>query len=93
MDHRYSTRLPLHLNVEVFNQEQFVGRFKTRNMDVEGVFIEMRTTYLKPSEIVKLALFVPDGGRGNYTLDACVVRVDTYGAGMWGRHDATREPR
>jgi hypothetical protein len=82
MDHRYSTRLPLQLTVEVSKQEQFLGRFKTRNMDVEGVFIEMRTTDLKPNDIVKLVFFVTKGESVNYTLDASVVRVDDFGVGM-----------
>jgi len=82
MDHRYSVRLPLHLTVEVFQREQFLGRYITRNMDVEGVFIEMRTTDLEPNEVVKLIFVVPDSERRYYTLIAGVVRLDADGAGM-----------
>jgi len=82
MNHRYSVRLPLHLTVEVSKRERFLGRYITRNMDVEGVFIEMRKTDLEPNDVVKLSFVAPDGERCDYTLIAGVVRLDTDGAGM-----------
>ena len=82
MDHRYSVRLPLHLTVEVFKRERFLGRYITRNMDVEGIFIEMRTTDLETNDVVKLIFVVPDCQHCDYTLIAGVVRVDADGAGM-----------
>jgi len=82
MDNRYAVRLPLHLPVEVFQRERFLGRYITRNMDVEGVFIEMRATDLELNEVVKLIFVVPDGERCNDTLIAGVVRLDADGAGM-----------
>ena len=82
MDHRYSVRLPLHLTVDVFKRERFLGRYITRNMDVEGIFIEMRTTDLEANDVVKLIFVVPDNERCDRTLIAGVVRVDADGAGM-----------
>jgi hypothetical protein len=82
MDHRYSVRVPMHLTVEVFKRERFLGRYITRNMDVEGVFIEMPTADLEPNEVVKLIFVVPDGERCDYMLIAGVVRLDADGAGM-----------
>jgi len=82
MDHRYSVRLPLHLTVEVFKRERFLGRYTTRNMDVEGIFIEMRTADLEANDVVKLVFVVPDRQHCDYTLIAGVVRVDADGAGM-----------
>lgn len=82
MDHRYSVRLPLHLTVEVFKQERFLGRYVARNMDVEGIFIEMRTTELEANDVVKLIFHVPDCERCDFSLSAGVVRVDADGAGM-----------
>ena len=79
MNHRYLVRLPLRLPVEVFKQEQFLGRYITRNMDVEGVFIEIRTTDLEANDVVKLVFILPDGGSRQHTLMA---GVDGEGAGM-----------
>jgi hypothetical protein len=82
MDHRYSVRLPLRLTVEVFKRERFLGRYIARNMDVEGIFIEMRTTDLETNDVVKLIFVVPDCQHCDRTLIAGVVRVDADGAGM-----------
>lgn len=82
MDHRYSVRSPLHLGVDVFKQERFLGRYFTRNMDVEGISIEMPTTDLQPAEVLKLVFLVPDWGRNDCTLLAGVVRLEADGAGM-----------
>lgn len=82
MDHRFAVRLPLRFTVEVFKQERFLGRYITRNMDVEGVFIEMRPTDLKPNEVVKLNFFVSDCEHCDYTFIAGVIRVNADGAGM-----------
>ena len=82
MDHRYSVRLPLHLTVEVYKRERFLGRYTTRNMDVEGVFIEMRKTDLEPNEVVRLNFVAADCESGDCTLLAGVVRLDADGAGM-----------
>lgn len=82
MNHRYSVRLPLRLTVEVVKQERSLGSYVTRNMDVEGVFIEMRTTDLEVNDVVKLIFTVSDGKRCDYTLMAGVVRLCVEGAGM-----------
>jgi hypothetical protein len=51
-------------------------------MDVEGVFIEMPTTDLRPAEVLELVFVVPDWGRCDCTLLAGVVRLEADGAGM-----------
>ena len=82
MNHRYSVRLPLRVPVEVFKRGQFLGRYNTRDMDVEGVFIEMPTTDLQPAEVLELIFVVPDWKRCDCTLLAGVVRLEADGAGM-----------
>jgi hypothetical protein len=82
MEHRCSVRSPRRLKVEVFKQERSLGRYITRDMDVEGVFIEMRTTDLVPNDVVKLNFIAPDDECSNYSLMAGVVRLSVEGAGM-----------
>ena len=82
MNHRSSVRIAVHLTVDVFKREQFLGRYTTRNMDVEGVFIEMRTTDLDANDLVELLFVTCDCGYCNYALTAGVARLDTDGAGM-----------
>jgi len=82
MNHRYSVRLPLRIAVEVFRQERLLGRYTTRNMDAEGIFIEMRSTDVAANDVVKLVFVFPDRERCDPTLMAGVVRLDADGAGM-----------
>jgi len=82
MENRYSVRLPLRLTVEVIKDERFLGRFVTRDIDIEGVFIEMRTTDLEENDVVELTFIVPDDELSEYTVMAGVVRLSTDGAGM-----------
>lgn len=82
MDHRYSIRLPLRVAVEVFKQEQSLGCYITRNMDVDGLFVEMPTTDLESNDVVNLIFIGPQGEYGGYTLMAGVVRLSVDGAGM-----------
>jgi hypothetical protein len=82
MDYRYSIRLPLRHAVEVFKREQSLGRYMTRNMDVEGLFLEMPTTDLESNDVVKLIFIDPDGESCRYIMMAGVVRLCVDGAGM-----------
>lgn len=82
INHRYSVRLPLGVPVEVFKRGQFLGRYIIRDMDVEGVFIEMPTTDLQPAEVLELVFVATDWERCDCTLLAGVVRLEADGAGM-----------
>jgi hypothetical protein len=72
----------LRIAIEVFRQERFLGRYITRNMDAEGIFIEMRSTDLEANDVVKLVFVFPDREGCDCTLMAGVVRVDADGVGM-----------
>jgi len=82
MDHRNSVRLPLRVAVEVIKQRRFLGRFVTRNLDVEGAYIEMRTTAIEPNDVVELIFVVPVAELCEYPVTAGVVRLDADGAGV-----------
>jgi hypothetical protein len=51
-------------------------------MDVEGVFIEMRTPDLDANDVVKLTFVVPGADPCECTVMAGVVRVSVEGAGL-----------
>jgi hypothetical protein len=68
--------------MDVFKRGRFLGRYITRDIDVEGVFIEMPTTDLQPAEVLELIFVVPDWERCDCTLLADVVRLEADGAGM-----------
>lgn len=93
MSQRYLVRTPLSLPVDVFHHEAYLGRFLTRDIDVEGVFLEMPTGTLKPNDVLELSFLRPDGKRCSYVLFACVARVTDEGAGLmlFDRPDVTLE--
>jgi len=89
MDHRYYVRTQLRLPVGVYKQGRFMGRFETRDINLEGVFIEMQTGDLEPNDIVELIFRLPGGERCDCALFAGVVRIGVGGAGlMLFDHDA-----
>lgn len=82
MDHRCWVRLPLRIAVEVVKGRRYLGRHVTRNMNVEGVFVEMCTTDLDTNDLVELTFVVREGEIREYSLMAGVVRRDGDGVGL-----------
>lgn len=82
MDHRYLTRTPLTVTVDVFRQEHYLGRFRTRDIDVEGVFIEMPVYGISPNDVLELVFRLPAADRCNHALFAGVARIADDGAGL-----------
>ena len=51
------------LLVVVYKQGRSIGRFETRDINMQGAVIEMPTTNLEPNDIMDLIFLVPDGER------------------------------
>jgi hypothetical protein len=68
--------------VEVYKQGRSLGRFKTRDIDMEGAFIEMSADTLKPNDIVELRFLYLNREHCDHTLSAGVVRFDANGIGL-----------
>lgn len=58
MNHRCSARISLHVEVDVFHQGRTLGRYLTRDINPEGVFIETGPVALYPNDIVELEFVV-----------------------------------
>ena len=82
MNHRYSIRLPLRVPVEVSKRDRFLGRYFTRDMDAEGVFIETRMANLNANDVVELTFIFPGAESRDCTLMAVVARIGVEGAGL-----------
>jgi len=82
MEMGYLVRTPLCRSVEVFQNQRFLGRFETRDIDVGGVFIKTRMSSLKPDDVVRMVFLIPDGGRCKHALRAGVARVEPEGVGL-----------
>lgn len=82
MERRHFTRTRLRLPVQIFIRDRFVGRYETRDIDLEGVFIESHACDLAPNDLVELAFLRADGTRFEYILNAGVVRRTADGVGL-----------
>jgi hypothetical protein len=81
-DQRCCTREPLRLRVQLNRQQRPVGRFTTRNIDVEGAFIEDAETELNLNDIVELQFLDANGKATEHRLLAGVVRCAPDGVGV-----------
>ena len=82
MNHQYSIRLPLRVSVEVSKRGRFLGRYFTRDMNAESVFIETRMANLNANDILELTFIFPGAEHRDCTLLAVVARIGAEGAGL-----------
>ncbi len=83
MEHRYATRKPLRLDVELYHRDELLGCFKTRNINDWGVFVETEGLGLNRNDVMKVS-FVTDcnGDEPPCSLKAMVVHHSQDGAGL-----------
>ena len=79
---RSSIRKPLDLSVDVFRFDEHLGLTQTRDISLEGAFIESCSRKLYPEDILELHIHVNDGVRNPLKLTATVVRSTDEGAGV-----------
>lgn len=82
MKHRFGPRKSVKLDVELFDGQQSLGYFKTRNIGLEGLFIEKGPVDLGTSDLLDLTLTVNQGGIENYKLKGVVMHHSEEGVGV-----------
>jgi hypothetical protein len=75
-------RTRVHLPVDVFLDQRYLGCFQTRDIDLEGAFVEMPVADLKPNYIVRLVFPFSTGRRRSFSLLAGAVRTASDGVGL-----------
>lgn len=79
IEHRYESRLPAVVGVEVWHRDLCLGRFRTRNLCREGMFIETGPTGLRPNDLVRVVVRTP---AGSHEAAAMVVHRSERGVGV-----------
>jgi hypothetical protein len=79
---RYAVRHKRRLTVAVNRRSRRIGCFQTRDIDLEGAFIEAAPPRLHLNDIVELVFLTRDGEASDYTLLAGVVRLTPEGVGV-----------
>ncbi|MGD2074948.1 MAG: hypothetical protein PVI91_00505 [Gammaproteobacteria bacterium] len=82
VDQRCCVRERLRLRVQLNRQQCAIGHFTTRNMDLEGAFIEGAQLELSLNDIVELVFLSADGVATEHRLLAGVVRCAPDGVGV-----------
>ena len=82
MERRYGPREPVSLEVEIYRGHNKLGRFKSRDIGFEGMFVVAKDVGLKAGELVTIRLTHPLSEIDGYTLPAIVVRLSNAGVGL-----------
>lgn len=87
-ERRAFIRMRLGLDVTVAIDRRPVGRFRTRDLDLGGVFVESAGLELYPNDVIELG-FPRAGGKGRgHAFRARVVRSDEKGVALlFDEHD------
>ncbi len=81
-DSRSSIRKPLVLSVEVYSLDEHLGRTQTRDINLDGAFLESCTRQLHLNEILELHVRLHDNEPSPLRLRAKVIRSTKEGAAV-----------
>ena len=82
VDRRSSIRKPLVLSVEVYGFDEYLGQTQTRDINLNGAFIESCSRKLYPNDLLELHFNVHDSDRNPLRLRATVMRSTDEGVGV-----------
>jgi len=92
-DSRSSIRKPLALSAEVYSHDEHLGRTQTRDINLDGAFLECCSRKLHPNEILELHFHVHDNEQTPLRLNATVMRSSEEGVAVlfdYGAPEYTR---
>jgi len=79
---RSNIRKRLKLYVDIYNFDKYLGIYQTRDMNLDGAFIENCTRKLYPDDLLELHFHVHDGEFPPLQLRATVTRLSDEGVGV-----------
>ncbi len=82
VDRRICIRKPLVLSVEVYSFDEHLGRTQTRDINLNGAFIESCSRALYPNDMLELHFHVDDSEQAPLRLKAEVIRSTREGVGV-----------
>lgn len=82
MNHRYGSRLAVHIDVVIHQQGKQLGQYQTRDISPYGVFLETGTLDLHLGTSVNLTFILSDQPEERRKIKGLVVRRSFDGAGL-----------
>ena len=84
---RSSIRKQLNLNVDLYSFDEYLGHCQTRDMTLDGAFIDHCARKLHPDDLLELHFHVQDNEQNPLHLRATVARTSDEGAGVMFDYD------
>ena len=82
VDKRISFRKQLNLYVDIYSFDKYLGLHQTRDMNLDGAFIDKCARKLYPGDLLELHFHVQDGELNPLRLRATVIRSSDEGVGV-----------
>jgi hypothetical protein len=82
VDKRISIRKKLNLYVDIYSFDKYLGLYQTRDMNLDGAFIDKCARKLIPGELLELHFHVQDDELNPLRLRAAVTRSSDEGVGV-----------
>lgn len=82
VNQRSGIRKRLNLYVDIYSFDKYLGLYQTRDMNLDGAFIENCSRKLYRDELLELYFHVQDGARTPLRLRATVARSSDEGVGV-----------
>ena len=82
IDKRNSSRKQLDLRVDIYSFDEFLGPHRTRDIGLDGAFINNCVATLRPDDMIELRIHVHDGAQSRLRLRATVTRTTDKGAAV-----------
>ena len=79
---RSSIRKRLNFYIDIYSFDEYLGLHQTRDMNLDGAFIDNCARKLYPGDLLELHFHVQDGERNPLHLRATVTRSSDEGAGV-----------
>lgn len=81
-NNRNSIRKPLNLYVDIYSFDKYLGLYQTRDINLDGAFINNFVRELYPDDLLELHFHVHEDERRPLHLRATVTRTSADGAGV-----------
>ena len=79
---RSNIRKRLCLSVDVFSAGEHLGRYRSRNINLDGAFIETRACQFRPNDVLDLDFYIDDSERDSLRLKSTVIHISDMGMGV-----------
>lgn len=79
---RSNIRKRLKFSLDVYNRGEFIGRYKTENIHIDGALIGITDTYLEPHDLLELKLYTRRANYNPLHIKGMIMHKSEKGVGV-----------